>query len=181
MILRVYAMWNQSKKILYTLLFMFVLQVIVSIVFHGIYNNPNTYLSGMSQTKLQANLESHMLPPYLLPTFPPVTVVQVIDFSFCSISFSNASHSQQMLGTGALRFVFSVVLLILAVISTVKQSVVMYQATKQWQPNHYMQLFMKDGIFYFIAYVSSFPLHIQFHSLPSHSPFHLSFKPCKTH
>ena len=33
----------------------------------------------------------------------------------------------------------------------------MYKATKQWQPNHYMQLFMKDGILYFVAYVSPFP------------------------
>ena len=40
-------MWNQSKRILYILLFIHVPQVIVSIVFPGIYANPNTYLSGM--------------------------------------------------------------------------------------------------------------------------------------
>jgi hypothetical protein len=33
----------------------------------------------------------------------------------------------------------------------------MYKATKKWQPNHYMQLFMKDGILYFLVYVSPFP------------------------
>ena len=62
MILRVYAMWNQSKRILYILLFIYVSQVIVSFIFQGVYNNPNTYLSGMSEAKLQAKLESHMSP-----------------------------------------------------------------------------------------------------------------------
>ena len=59
MILRVYAMWNQSKMILYILLFIYVPQVIVSFVAQGIYTNTNTCLSGMSQAKLQAGLESH--------------------------------------------------------------------------------------------------------------------------
>ena len=30
----------------------------------------------------------------------------------------------------------------------------MYKATKKWQPNQYMQLFVKDGILYFLSYVS---------------------------
>ena len=33
----------------------------------------------------------------------------------------------------------------------------MYKATKEWQPNHYMQLFVRDGILYFVVYVSPFP------------------------
>lgn len=48
MILRVYAMWNQSKWVLSILLFLFVPQVVTSFVFVGIYDTPNTYLSGMS-------------------------------------------------------------------------------------------------------------------------------------
>ena len=48
----------------------------------------------------------------------------------------------------------------------------MYKATKQWQPNHYMQLFAKDGIFYFIVYVLS-PL-FQSSELPSHSDMHVT-------
>ena len=53
-----------------------------------------------------------------------------------------------------LRVALSMMILILAIISTLKDSVVLYQATKQWQPNHYMKLFVKDGILYFIVYVS---------------------------
>ena len=62
MILQVYAMWNQSKRILYILLVIHVPQGIVSFVFQGIYINPNTHhLSSMYvSTKLQAKLESHM-------------------------------------------------------------------------------------------------------------------------
>ena len=52
MILRVYAMWNRSTRILYILMFICVPQMIGSFVFQGIYNNPNIYLSGMSQANL---------------------------------------------------------------------------------------------------------------------------------
>jgi hypothetical protein len=62
MILRVYTMWNQSKMILYILLFIYVPQAIISFVGEGIYNNPNTYLSGMSPAKLKTKLDSHMCP-----------------------------------------------------------------------------------------------------------------------
>ena len=50
MILRVYAMWSQSKKILYVLLFLYVAQNVLSIIYSGIYNNPNTHLSGVSRS-----------------------------------------------------------------------------------------------------------------------------------
>ena len=62
MILRVYAMWNQSKRILYILLFIYVPQVIVPLVVQCIYAKYDTYLSGMSQAKLQAKFESHIWP-----------------------------------------------------------------------------------------------------------------------
>ena len=74
-----------------------------------------------------------------------------------------------------LRFVLCVLLLILAVISSLKESVVLYKATKQWQPNRYIQLLVKDGILYFLVYVFLFPF-IQFHSLPSHFSHHLTRK-----
>ena len=102
----------------------------------------------------QAKLESHM-PPTVF--FSPVTAVEVIDKSFCKISLSDAPSLDLMWSISSLRIVLGVVLLLLAVISTLKQAVVWYKATKQWQPNHYMQLFVKDGILYFLAYVSPFP------------------------
>jgi len=88
MILRVYAMWNRSRRILYVLLFIYVSQVIVPFVLIGIYINPNTYLS--------------------------VTLVQVtIDVAFCNISSQYNSDAGQLLwGLTALRMVLGVMLLI---------------------------------------------------------------------
>jgi len=125
MILRVYAMWNQSTRILYILLFIYVPQVIVSFIYEGFYSNRNTY---------------------------PVTVTQVIDLSVCSGSSFNAS-SPLLLTMTALRFALSVMLLILAVIPTLKDSLVLYKATGKWQLNHYMKVLVKDGIFYFLVYI----------------------------
>ena len=165
MILCVYAMWNQSKRILYILLFTYVPQVIVSFVFTGVYDNPNTYLSGMSGLwSVTACLVvcSHAS----LPLFPPVTAIQVINFSLCSALFSNVAL---ILSThwidGILRFILSVTIFILAAIQTLKQSVGMYKATKQWQLNQYMHQLMGDGILYFLMYASSFHF-FHFHSLP---------------
>jgi len=125
MILRVYARWNRSKRILYILLFFYVAQIIVSFVGEGININPNTYLS--------------------------VTAVEVIGISFCKISLSDTPSLDVMWSISALRSVLGAMLLILAVISTLKQSIAWYKATKQWQPNHYMQLLVKDGVLYFLA------------------------------
>ena len=49
MLLRVYAMWNRSKIILGVLLLTYASQSIISFVFSGVFNNPNTYLSGMCE------------------------------------------------------------------------------------------------------------------------------------
>ena len=92
-------------------------------------------------------------------TFSLATVVQVtMDVAFCNISSEPSNAALQLLwGITSLQMALGVMLLILAVISTLKESVVLYKATKQWQPNHYMQLFAKDGILYFLVYVSPIP------------------------
>ncbi|KAH0836814.1 hypothetical protein J3R83DRAFT_8579, partial [Lanmaoa asiatica] len=130
MILRVYAMWNRSKWILWVLLFIHVSQVIVSSLFAGIYYNPNTYIS--------------------------VTVDRFLDFSFCNISWNNVPALLNMYSEIP-RFILGALLLLLAVIQTLQQSVEMYKATKQWQPNRYMQLLVRDGIIYFLVYASLSP------------------------
>ena len=61
MILRVYAMWNRSKRILWVLLAIYVPQVISSFVLSGLYNTPNssTGFTGKSRPKPHAPLKSH--------------------------------------------------------------------------------------------------------------------------
>ena len=135
----------------------------------------------MSPAK-QAKLKFDYVVSWLLPLAPlsPVTVVQVtIDVAFCNISYgpSNSSFKLQLVqwGVTALRTVLGIMILILAVISALKESVAMYKATKQWQPNCYMQLFAKDGILYFLVYVFPFP----FLSVPFIFPPILLSSTCK--
>jgi len=126
MILRVYAMWNRSRTILFILLFIYVPQTIVAVGLDGVYNNTST----------------HVL----------VTLAKVSNFSFCNPSFINTPAIIEVYRV-APRLVLSVTLVILAVSQTLKQSFEMYRVTKQWQPNQYMQKLVGDGILYFIVEV----------------------------
>ena len=162
MVLRVYAMWNRSKKIFYSLLLIYVPQVMVSLILTGISRNPNTYLQGMSGAKIQTKWQSHADFP-CSKSFPLVTSVRITDFSICE-GFSNAPSSIYFCDA-ILRLLLSAALLILALIQTLKESVQVYKATKKWQSNRYLQLLARDGVLYFLVYVSPFPF---FHSIHYH-------------
>jgi len=137
MILRVYAMWNRSRIILSILLFIFVLQTIFAVVLDGIYDT-GTHLS--------------------------MTTGQVFNFSFCSDLAAGSSLALQLC-RAALRLVLSAALVIFAVSQTLKQSFEMYRATKQWQPNRYMQRLLGDGILYFTVNVV-----FQIYDIPAMAP-----------
>ena len=94
----------------------------------------------------------------VLTFFPSVIVVQIIDDTFCSGANINTPSLIHLYDT-ILRFILAVALLLLAVMQTLKQSIRMYNATKQWQPNRYMQQLVQDGIFYFLVYVHFFLFH----------------------
>ncbi|KAG8216260.1 hypothetical protein J3R82DRAFT_8303 [Butyriboletus roseoflavus] len=122
MILRVYAIWNRSRVIFGILFFIYAAQTITSLVWNGIYANSNQYSS--------------------------VTILRVLNFTYCSFSFNKASFS--VVYRTIPRFVLSVILLILAVIPTVKEAVETYPFTKHWQINQYMKLLVREGVLYFI-------------------------------
>ncbi|KAF8124714.1 hypothetical protein EV363DRAFT_1435185 [Boletus edulis] len=74
-----------------------------------------------------------------------------------------AMYNQSRLILGTLLTTFSLEIIItvaitlvcmLAIIQFVRQSLQMYRVTKQWQLNQYMHLLVKQGVFYFLAYVS---------------------------
>ncbi|KAF8119657.1 hypothetical protein EV363DRAFT_1495117 [Boletus edulis] len=127
MILRVYAMCNRSRTVRFVLLSIYVIQSITTVTFYGIIENPNA----------------------------SVRVIQVLDFSFCSGSFSYSNTSLRLFGVYFVvpRLALSATLTILAVFQTLKQSFEMYKATRQWRPNRYMQKLVKEGILYFIVNV----------------------------
>ncbi|KAN0080135.1 hypothetical protein V8E55_009701 [Tylopilus felleus] len=141
MILRVYAMWNRSKRILYFLLILYVPQVITSFVLTGVLDNPGTSML--------------------------VTPQQTANFTWCYLSFiNNKLIVTTHLYFETLRCILSGAILILAVFQTLKQSFNMYKATKQWQPNRYMQQFVTDGVLYFLVYVFPFSISLYYHCAP---------------
>ena len=78
--------------------------------------------------------------------------IQVIDFTICTASLNKASLPLFLLYR-ILQLILSVALLCFAVVQVLKQSFKMYKATKQWQPNKYLQQLVTDGIVYFLVYV----------------------------
>ncbi|KAI9456199.1 hypothetical protein HD554DRAFT_2078178 [Boletus coccyginus] len=122
MILRVYAMWNLSRKILATLLFIYVPEIVISVLWECIYYNPNGGLS--------------------------VTVDQVADFKSCSYSSDNAPSATYR---AIPRFVLGATLLILSVIPTLRQSVEVYRLTKRWKTNRLMKVLLREGTVYFVV------------------------------
>ena len=162
MVLRVYAMWNRSKWIMCLLLLIYVPRVIVSLIFAGVNDSG---ISGMFQMDFTCHANLIQVSLYLLPPFSPVTIAQVLDFSLCDTSWSYPSSSVSY--EQIPQFVLEAMLVVLAITQTLKQSIDMYKATKQWQPNRYMGRLVGDGILYFLAYVSlSFVSICYCHVLP---------------
>jgi hypothetical protein len=87
-------------------------------------------------------------------TLSLVTIAGFPDASFCGFVLNVPSNLTVYFMIP--RFVLSAVLLILALMRTLTESVAMYRATKQWQPNQYMGLLVKHGIIYFFTYVNRF-------------------------
>ena len=87
-----------------------------------------------------------------LSSFLPLVVVSpVLDYSICYASLSTVIPYLKY--TPLTGFVFDGLLLVLALIPTVKESISMYKATKQWQPNRYMALIVREGVAYIFLYV----------------------------
>lgn len=88
--------------------------------------------------------------------FSQVTIVRLVNFSFCAISTSKIVAKLDIYGRIP-PLVLCTTLLVLATIQTLKEAVMMYKATKHWQPNQYMQHLVRDGVLYFLVYVSLSP------------------------
>jgi len=120
MVLRVYTIWNRSKTILSILLLCYTVQVILQVVIGAVFENP-----------------------YIDAT---VTVTQVLDSSACIDMYTvMGPYFKYVVIYPTL---FDLLLLVLALIPTMKESIAMYKATKRWQPNRYMSLIAKEGVFY---------------------------------
>ncbi|KAF8843543.1 hypothetical protein BDN67DRAFT_964367 [Paxillus ammoniavirescens] len=125
MILRVYAMYSRSKIILAILLAIYVPTTVLCIVAAIMYNNPNVTTT--------------------------VTTTEAAVFTFCVATYDTTS----LFGTYTAipRLILGVILCTLAVAQFVRQSLDMYKAIKQWQPNRYLELLTRESVLYFIAYL----------------------------
>ena len=84
--------------------------------------------------------------------FPAAATVQIFDLTVCNITpyptwWSNAFTMIQ--------FILATVSLALVIIQSAKEALQMYQVTRKWQLNRYMEILLRDCVLYFFVYVSS--------------------------
>ena len=90
-----------------------------------------------------------------------VTVGKVGNFSLCNGTANDNTPLLLFAYAAIARSVLGVMLLVLVIIRALKQSFEIYKATKQWHVNQCIQQLVRDGILYFLMYVSfSFPFHV---------------------
>ncbi|KAN0092658.1 hypothetical protein V8E55_003442, partial [Tylopilus felleus] len=80
-----------------------------------------------------------------------VVTVQILDFSICTVPYS--LWPAWVYVAFILQITHGVTTCILVTIEFVRQSLQMYQVTKQWQLNRYMSLLVKQAVLYFFVYV----------------------------
>lgn len=150
MILRVWAMYNRSKLILRTLLTLFSLEIISTLLADAIFQDLR-YMQGMW---MLAELMVRCTDP--LSTAIPflgrhtVHTTQILNFSFCVWQNNLPSLTKVV---SILQMTHAAAMCILAIVQFVRQSLQMRRVTKGWQLNRYMNLLVKQGILYFVGYV----------------------------
>ncbi|KAF8135064.1 hypothetical protein EV363DRAFT_1257036 [Boletus edulis] len=120
-ILRVWAMYNQSRVILSSLLTLYFV-VIIATVLDVVMNS--------------------------IPEHLQAEIVQVLNSSYCNVwstvpAWTNVAVILQITQGGSL--------CLLGIVQVVRESLRMYDATKEWQPNRYMGLLVKQGMLSFLA------------------------------
>ena len=86
------------------------------------------------------------------PRSPDHTEVtaQVLDYSFCVTHFDLSTWA---VAVDAVQVTLGALMCLLVVIQFIKESLRMYKGTKRFEFNRYMNLLVREGIFYFLAYV----------------------------
>ncbi|KAF8452766.1 hypothetical protein L210DRAFT_3499625 [Boletus edulis BED1] len=124
MILRVYAIYDRSRIILGALLVMYIAQLVIFFIGASIYSDSK---------------------------YSTVSTVQLLNLTICTFVVSTQTWN---IAAATIQCILASVLCILVVVKFARNSVQMYQATRTWQLNRYISLLTRDGLFYFLAYVS---------------------------
>ena len=82
---------------------------------------------------------------------------QVLDFSFCLVDFEASPIWADV--RNSLQFALGAVMWLLVTAKFIRNSYQMYKMTKEWRFSRYLNLFAREGMLYFLAYVhlSSIP------------------------
>ena len=75
---------------------------------------------------------------------------QVLDFSFCVIESGSPIWA---VVNDSLQFAVATVICLLVAAQFIRQSLQLYKMTNRWQLDGYVNLFAKEGVVYFLAYV----------------------------
>ena len=81
-----------------------------------------------------------------------MVIVQVLDFSVCMFhsgppEWSPITDNSSVIAMGTL-------MCLLVVIRFARESLQMYKVSNQFQASRYLSLLVRDGMFYYLAYVS---------------------------
>jgi hypothetical protein len=157
MILRVWAMYSRSKLILRTLLALFSMEIVSTLLADSIFQD-SRYMAGMwilAELMVRYTDPLSTAIPFLGHHWHTVHTTQILDFSFCVWQNELPSLTNVV---SILQMTHAAAMCILAIAQFVRQSLQMRRATKVWQLNRYMNLLVKQGILYFLGYVSLFSL-----------------------
>ena len=84
-----------------------------------------------------------------------VTIAQVLDYSVCE--FQNIVPFSIIVLQTAAEVILGTLMCLLAVIRFIRESLQMYRVTKQFEISRYLSLLTRDGILYFLGYVTPCP------------------------
>ncbi|KAF8554381.1 hypothetical protein OG21DRAFT_1497038 [Imleria badia] len=129
MILRVWSMYNRSRLVLSTLLVLFSAEMVCTIVISFMASDPRNLY---------------------------VIVRHVLDQSRCVVYLPSPVWAK---AATILEITIGATMCTLAIVQFITQSVQMYRVTNHWQISQYMNLLVRQGVFYFLA-VSMFSIII---------------------
>jgi len=138
MILRIYAMYSQSRLILGILLVLFLSIVVLALVVGIKYYGPNSGLISAYEFACQFPTHSGNI----------VTRFYLLNTDFC-LDALGPSPMFFVYGSIPSAF-FDALLIILAITCLVKHTIKMNQATGGWRINQCMKMIVCDSILYFI-------------------------------
>lgn len=86
-------------------------------------------------------------------------VAQMFGFSFCMVQSDTLIWSNVV---DIIQITLGAVMCLLIAAQFIRESLQMYKATKQFQPNRYLNLLVREGMIYFLTYVRV-PSFLAFH------------------